>query len=154
METNKILPTQKYYEANSTKFKLCCYYSIRQNGVPYNHVEKIQKKHRKYHDSYDYINVTGGKTITRHDMALNKLLHHLETYKERIEFALLYMNDFTTDEQHLIGKFFKDESRSIFVMPSFSEDSYGVGHVLCSGLQSTPLETVPLQKVKLKKVAA
>jgi len=82
------------------------------------------------------------------------LLHHLETHKEKIEFALLYMNDFATGEQHLIGKFFRDEARSIFVMPQFSEDSYGVGHICVSGLQSTPLETVPLQKVKLKKQAA
>lgn len=151
MEKDKICPTQKFYEANSTKFKLCVYYAIKPSGVPYTHVEKIQKKHRKYHDSYDYVNVTGGKTITRHDMALNKLLHHLEHYKERIEFALLYMNDFITNEQHLIGKFFRDEARSIFVMPQFSEDSYGIGHMVVCGLQSSPLETVPLQKVKLKK---
>lgn len=154
METNKILPTAKHYEANSTKFKLCVYYAIKPNGEAYTHPEKILKRHRKYHDSYDYINVTGGKTITRHDIALNKLLHHLEQYKERIEFALLYMNDFVNGEQHLIGKFFKDEARSIFIMPSFSEDSYGQGHVLCAGLQSSPLETVPLQKVKLTKKAA
>jgi len=151
MEKNKICPTNKYYEANSTKFKLCVYYAMKPTGDLYTHVEKIQKKHRKYHDSYDYINVTGGKTITRHDMSLNKLLHHLEQYKERIEFALLYMNDFVKQEQHLIGKFFRDEARSIFIMPEFSEDSYGTGHVLVSGLQSTPLETVILQKVKLKK---
>lgn len=154
MGTDKILPAPKFYEANSTKFKLCCYYHIKPSGVPYTHVEKIQKKHRKYHDSYDYINVTGGKTITRHDVALNKLLHYLETHKDKIEFALLYMNDFAKDEQHLIGKFFRDETRSIFVMPSFSEDSFGIGHVLCSGLQSAPLETVSLQKIKLEKKVA
>jgi hypothetical protein len=154
METDKILPTQKYHEANSTKFKLCVYYGIKPNMQPYTHVEKLQKKNRKYHDSYDYINITGGKTITRHDMALNKLLHYLEQYKERIEFALLYMNDFANNEQHLIGKFFRDEVRSIFVMPEFAEDSYTKTHVLVSGLQSPPLETVPLQRVKLIKKAA
>lgn len=154
MGTGKIRPLAKQFETDNTKFKLCVYYHVKPDLTVYSHVEKIQKRHRKYHDSYDYVNVTGGKTITRHDMALNKLLHHLEQYKERIEFALLYMNDFANGEQHLIGKFFRDEVRSIFVMPEFSPDSYGVGHVLVSGLQSKPLETTKLQSVILKKNVA
>lgn len=150
----KIQQQEKKYVSDRTRFKLCVYYSHKPCGTPYSVIEKNFKKHRKYHDSYDYVPIKGGKTVTREDMAFNKLLHHVEHYKAYIEFALLYVNNFSDGKQYLIGKFFKDEQRSQFVMPNFKEDSLGIGHCYFDGLQASPLEVSDIQQVILKKLTA
>lgn len=162
MRTNNLLPQQKNkiekkpktYVSDTTKFKLCVYYSHKPDGVPYNIREINMKKHRHYHDSYDYVHTTGGKTVTRHDLAFNKLLHVIEEYKNHISFALLFVNDFVEGKQHLIGKFFKDPNRSIFIQPQFTPDSIGIGHIYYDGLTASPIETTDIQSVILTKQTA
>ncbi len=153
MRNGKILPQPKVYQSDQTRFKLCVYYSHKPDGVPYSVVEKNLKKHRKYHDSYDYVHTAQGKTVTREDLAFNKLLHHVEQYKAHIESALLFVNDFAEGKQLLIAKFFKDEHRSIFIMPFFSHDEL-IGHVYYSHLPIAPIETHNIQSVTLKKNTA
>lgn len=151
MPDNKIIKQPKAYISDNTRFKLCVYYSHKPCGTPYSVMEQAMKKHRKYHDSYDYVPIKGGRTVTREDMAFNKLLHHVEQYKAHIEFALLYVNNFQMGEQYLIGKFFKDENRSVFVMPNFRECDLGTGHCYFDGLQSSPIEVSTIQQVIFKK---
>lgn len=113
---------RRKHEPDTTKFKLICWYEQKPNGEYYSEGEKMQNKNRKYHDSIDFI-LTPGGYITRHDEALNKLLHHLEKYKHKILNAWLLMNDFVNDKQYLIGKFHKDESKNQFVQPIFTNYS-------------------------------
>lgn len=156
MDTRNLLPQPKknppkIFVSDSTKFKLCVYYSHKPDGSPYSVIDKNLKKHRKYHDSYDYVHTTNGKTVTRHDLSFNKLLHHVEKYKSHIEFALMYVNDFVKGEQHLLAKFFKDEERSIFIMPLFVTDELGIGHVYFDRLSASPIETSYINVQTLKK---
>lgn len=107
------------HERDTTKFKLIVWYSEKPNGEYYSEIEKLQNKNRKYHDSIDFI-LTPGGYVTRHDEALNKLLHHLEKYKSKIINAWLLMNDFADGKQYLIGQFFKDENKNKFIQPIFT----------------------------------
>ncbi len=154
MRKQKITPTAKNYQSDCTRFKLCIYYSHKPDGTPYNVIERNMKKHRKYHDSYDYIHSTAGKTVTREDYGYNKLLIFLEQHKAHIEFGLLFVNDFVNQKQHLIGKFFKDENRTQLVQPMFTNDEYGIGHVYFHDLHAPALETSNLQQVTLRKQVA
>ena len=154
MPETKIIKSPKAYTSDNTRFKLCVYYSHKPDGVPYSQLERSQKKHRKYHDSYDYQPIAGGRTVTREDMAFNKLLHHVEEYKAHIEFALLYVNNFQTGEQYLIAKFFKDPNRSVFVAPNFRECDLGTGHCYFDGLQSSPIEVSTIQQITIKRNVA
>lgn len=106
------------HEPDTTKFKLVVFYEKKPNGEYWTQYEKAEKKNRKYHDSIDFI-LTPVGYVTRHDEALNKLLHHIEKFKDNISTALLYMNDFANDKQYLIGKFSKDETKNVFVQPVF-----------------------------------
>lgn len=106
------------HEPDSTKFKLVVYYDKKPNGEHYTQFEKASNKNRKYHDSIDFI-LTPGGYVTRHDEALNKLLHHLEKYKSNIINAMLFMNDHVNDKQFCIGKFSKDENKNQFIQPIF-----------------------------------
>lgn len=106
------------HEPDTTKFKLCVWYDKKPNGEHYTQFEKESNKNRKYHDSIDYI-LTPLGYVTRHDEALNKLLHHVEKYKANIIRALLYVNDHINDKQYLIGKFERDETKSQFIQPLF-----------------------------------
>lgn len=106
------------HEPDTTKFKLVVFYDKKPNGDHYTQFEKASNKNRKYHDSIDYI-LTPAGYVTRHDEALNKLLQHLEKYKENIDRALLFMNDHVNDKQFLIGKFSKDENKNQFIQPTF-----------------------------------
>lgn len=108
------------HEPDTTKFKLIVWYAEKPNGEFYSEVEKLQNKNRKYHDSIDFI-LTPGGYVTRHDEALNKLLHHLEKYKSKIINAWLLMNDFANSKQYLIGQFFKDENKNKFIQPTFTK---------------------------------
>jgi len=160
MRPNNLLPNgnqkkEKTYVSDSTKFKLCVYYSHKPNGVPYSIVEINTKRHRHYHDSKDYKHTTSGKTVTRHDEAFNKLLRHVKKHEGHIISALLFVNDFIEGKQHLIGKFFpKDADRDDFVMPVFTEDELGMGHIYYAGLTASPIETTDIQTFILKKQIA
>lgn len=154
MRNEKILPKQKVYQTDQHRFKLCVYYSHKPCGTPYSVIEKNLKKHRKYHDGeFDYVHTTEGRTVTREDLAFNKLLKHLELHKAHIDSALLFVNDFAEQKQHLIGKFFRDENRSIFIQPIFMQDEM-IGHVYFSHLPKSPIETTQLRSITLKKNTA
>lgn len=156
------------HEPDTTKFKLIVWYAEKPNGEFYSEVEKLQNKNRKYHDSIDFI-LTPGGYVTRHDEALNKLLHHLEKYKSKIINAWLLMNDFADSKQYLIGQFFKDENKNKFVQPTFTnyqkikytekiyfdksnpeqfdikEKELQVNEVFCTGLLAAPLREFTLR---------
>jgi len=106
------------HEPDTTKFKLVVWYDKKLSGEYFTQFEKASNKNRKYHDSIDFI-LTPGGYVTRHDEALNKLLHHLEKWKDNISSAMLLMNDFTNDKQYCIGKFSKDETKNQFIQPLF-----------------------------------
>lgn len=156
------------HEQDTTKFKLICWYSEKPNGEYYSELEKQQNRNRKYHDSIDFI-LTPGGYITRHDEALNKLLHHLEKYKSKIINAWLLMNDFADSKQYLIGQFFKDENKNKFIQPLFTHYSkvqynekiifskddptqfdikqreLQANQVFCTGLMAAPLKEFTLK---------
>lgn len=132
------------HEPDTTKFKLVVYYDKKPNGEHYTQFEKASNKNRKYHDSIDILLTTKGY-VTRHDEALNKLLHHLEKYKDNISTALLMMNDFAHDKQFCIGKFFKDETKNQFVQPTFTHYKEK-DCVFCTGLLGAPLSEYTLKR--------
>lgn len=156
------------HEKDTTKFKLIVWYAEKPNGEYYSEVEKLQNRNRKYHDSIDFI-LTPGGYVTRHDEALNKLLHHLEKYKSKIINAWLLMNDFADSKQYLIGQFFKDENKNKFIQPTFTnyqkikytekiyfdksnpeqfdikEKELQVNEVFCTGLLAAPLREFTLK---------
>lgn len=118
MQTKRGILLKPKHEPDTTKFKLVVWYDKKPSGEYYTQFEKASNKNRKYHDSIDFI-LTPGGYITRHDEAYNKLLNHLEKWKENIIRAQLFMNDFVNDKQYLIGKFERDETKSFFVQPDF-----------------------------------
>jgi len=116
--TKKGILLKAKHEPDTTKFKLVVWYDKKPNGEYYTQFEKAANKNRKYHDSIDFI-LTPAGYVTRHDEALNKLLHNLEKYKDNILNAMLLMNDFVNDKQYCIGKFSKDETKNKFIQPIF-----------------------------------
>ena len=133
---------QKMRETDLTKFKLVVYYSHKSSGVPYSYLDIEGKKNRKYHDSHDFILTSEGNK-TRHDLALNKLLNHLEKWKSHIYSALIFVNDFTNSQQLLIGKFHKNEEFNQFIQPLFK--SYDNNQVFYSDLIAPPLQIYALR---------
>lgn len=168
---NKGILAQPKKEFDSTAFKLVCWYNQKPNGIFYTQQEIDANKNRKYHDSIDFILTTSGN-VTRHDEALNKLLHHLEKYKQRIINAWLFYNDHVNDKQYLIGTFSQDEHRNKFVQPTFrhytkvyyservefnknlpaqfeiKERELRANHVFVSGLLGEPLKEYRLKHHK------
>lgn len=132
---------KKTYQKDQTAFKLCVYYSHKSNGIAYNIAEITHKHHRKYHDSIDFIPVQNG-WLTRHDLALQKLLNHLKKHREKIFSALLFANNHKAKKQYLIGRFNKNTDFDIQVMPQFYK--HPDGSVTISGLNQAPLETFDL----------
>ena len=141
-------PGQKNRETDLTKFKLVVYYSHKASGVPYSYLDIEGKKNRKYHDSHDFI-LTADGYKTRHDLALNKLLSHLEKWKSHIYSALIFVNDFVKGEQLLIGKFHRNEEFNEFIQPLFK--SYDNNQVFVSDLIAPPLQVYKLQNKILPK---
>lgn len=124
------------FETDKTIFKLTCYYSHKPNGDPWNYTDISQERNRKFHDSHDFI-LTPNGYITRHDLALNKLLNHIKKHEANIISCLLFYNNHYEKKQYLIGKFYKDETKSQFVQPLFK--SYDNGSVFFSELIGKPL---------------
>lgn len=159
------------HEPDTTKFKLCVWYEKKRNGEYYTQFEKNANKNRHYHDSIDFI-LTPVGYVTRHDEAYNKLLKHLEIYKDNIIRALLFMNDFANDKQYIIGKFERDETKTRIIQPVFSHykkvsydekvifnesnpDQYEIkerhleaNQVFCTGLLAQPLSEFKLRHYK------
>lgn len=138
--------TKPKHEPDTTKFKLVVWYDKKPNGEFYTQFEKASNKNRKYHDSIDFILTTKGN-VTRHDEALNKLLHHLEKYKDNISTAMLMMNDQANDKQYCIGKFSKDETKNKFVQPLFKHYA-NTGHVFAFDLLAPALSEYKLKRHK------
>lgn len=116
----KIENKNQNFETDLTVFKLCCYYSHRPNGLPWDYTEIAQEKNKKYHDSHDFI-LTPKGYITRHDIAYNKLLNHMVKHEKNIISCLLFLNVHYEKKQYLIGKFFKNPDKNQFVQPMFKE---------------------------------
>lgn len=142
-EKNAPAEALKSHESDLTKFKLVVYYSHKSSGVPYSYLDIEGKKNRKYHDSHDFILTPDGYK-TRHDLALNKLLSHLEKWKSHIYSALIFVNDFVKSEQLLIGKFHRNEEFNEFIQPIFK--SYDNNQVFFSDLLAPPLQIYKLKK--------
>lgn len=126
---------------NTTKFKISVYYSHRKTGEAYTILEKQDGKNHHFHDSKDYIETKGGKTITRHDLAFNKLLRHIDLYRDKIMTALLFVNDFGNDAEIMIGKFNEYEQK--LVQPIFEEID---GQIYFSHLKGAPLRVDSMRK--------
>ena len=146
--------TKPKHEPDTTKFKLICWYNQKPNGEFYTELEKLQNKNRKYHDSIDFI-LTPGGNVTRHDEALNKLLHHVEKYKERIINAWLVMNNFADGKQFLIGQFFTDSDKNKFIQPIFKnypKECYKLNGetITVNQVFATELMGEPLREWRLK----
>ena len=158
-------------ENDSTVFKLVVWYDIKLSGSYFTQIEKDQQKNRKYHDSIDYY-LIGSNYVTRHDIALNKLLNHLEKWKYNIGTgtAWLFYNDFANEQQHKIGVF--NQNTVNFVQPLFNlkdsvkytekieydqktggpinyiEKEIKTQNVFCTGLLKAPLQTYSLKNNK------
>lgn len=138
----------KKNQSDRTAFKLCVYYSHKPTGIPYTYIETGLKKNRKYHDSHDFI-LSGNGYVTRHDLALNKLLTHLEKHKDKITQALLFANDHVNKKQYLIGQFGKNEEFNRFIQPEFI--SYDNKNIFFNGLIAPPIEEFDLHYFNLVK---
>jgi hypothetical protein len=136
------LAVTKHHESSTTKFKLVIYWKLKPDNTPYSVPEINLKKHRKYVDSIDFI-LTAKGYITRHDLALNKLLQLVEKYKERMFSCLLIMNDLVNEQELLIGKFSHIEENNNFIQPLFT--SYENGNVFATGLVAPAIQISELR---------
>lgn len=139
---------QQTIETDTTKFKLCVYYSHKSNGQPYSYLDIQLRKNRKYHDSIDWI-LTPSGNVTRHDLAFNKLINHIDKWQKNIYSALLFVNDFASGEQLLIGKFHINNEFNQLIHPTFEE--YENKSVFYNGLIGRPLGVYKIQKNILPK---
>lgn len=152
MQLQGILKNRKLktpYEPDTTKFKLIVWYERKRNGEFYTITEMRENKNRKYHDSIDFIKYKG-ENVTRHDIAYNKLLEHVKTYKANILRCWLLFNDFGNNKQYLTAIYDKyDKQKNIIVKPIF--EVYNSVNVFATSLESAPLQVFDLKSYTINK---
>lgn len=152
MELQGILKNRKLskiYEPDTTKFKLIVWYERKRNGEFYTITEMRENKNRKYHDSIDFIEYKG-ETVTRHDIAYNKLIDHVKAYKNNILRVWLMFNDFGLNKQYLIGvydKYNTQNNRNVKV----NFEVYNQKNVFATSLESQAIQVFDLKNYFINK---
>ncbi len=115
------LAQKETFITDTTVFKLVVWFNAKACGTPYTISDKQLNRNRKYIESYDWIFTKDNKKITNHELALDKLRLFYRENKENIINSILFYNDFEQRKQFLIGKFYKNSARNIYVPPIFTE---------------------------------
>lgn len=142
----------KKHIANTTKFKLCVFFSHRACGTPYTQFEKSINANRKYVDSYDYVHMEGGKTITRHDLAYMKLIKFVDQHWGTIDVCILFMNDFENKLEIKFGYWDKKDFAK-HQLHELEFDKQGA-NVICTGVKGGGIQTYPMRIGYVKQKAA
>ena len=145
---------KKEFTSNQTKFKMCVYWSHKEDGTPYSVYEKQRRMNRKYIPSYDYTQGPNQYNITDHRAGLQKLLQKMENQKKHIEKAIIFMNDYKNGLELRIGEFPGGEfDEGKFVSPIFTPRNEK-GHRYVSHLEREALQvdTMRTQNFNYKKL--
>lgn len=156
-------PGQKKYLSDNTKFKICAYWNRKPDGSYWMQHEKDLRLHRKYIDSFDYVNTKDWKTVTNHAEAFWKLLTYAQNNIANADKILIFLNEKDPAKvkpgtpvmvkQTLIASLVPNESECKFIVPNFYEPEYCPGHIYFESLPCDPLDepTFCWQKILTKK---
>jgi hypothetical protein len=141
---------KRAHTTNTTRVKIVCYYSHRSDGTPYSIYEMQRSMNRKAHDIYEFIYSENKKAIVREDLSIKKAKRHLEKHKEKIISALIFVNDWKTKQECMIGKYHRDYGMQ-YKDPEFTEADFD-GNIYIKKIHSLQRDELRTQILELETI--